>query len=152
MDRLTESPQPENRAHFYGFAGWMKATYLAAAAITVTVAILLIAHSGFAARAEQVWRWIEALALAVSGVYFAASAFCSSVLIDDYSVNVRGVFFTSSLPRKSIQWYSRGQTQWLPCTILYPDAPETKRLIIVHCYRFDDEWARWIRSLKQLPS
>jgi hypothetical protein len=152
MDRLTESSQPENVAHFYGFTWWMKAIYLAAAAITVISAILLIAHGSGPGSAERIWHWIEAFACALSGVYFAVSAFCSSVLMDDYSVNVRGVFFTSSLPRQSIQWCSRASTQWIPCTILYLDAPETKKLTVVHCYRFDDEWERWIASLKRLPS
>ena len=152
MDRLTGSPQPENRAHFYGFTWWMKAIYLAASTITIITAVLLVGRATDAVLAERIWRWVEALALALSGAYFAASAFCSCVLMDDYSVNVRGVFFTSSLPRRSIRWYSRTRVQWIPCTIFYPDAPETKKLVVVHCYQFDEEWASWIASLKLLPS
>jgi hypothetical protein len=152
MDRLNENPEAENQGHFYGFTWWMKSIYLSAAALTLVAALLLAEHASDLTTGERIWRWVEVFALAATGLYFAASAFWSCVLIDDYSVNVRGLFFTSSLPRKSIQWYSLAQAQWIPCTILYPDAPETKKLIVVHCYRFDDEWEQWIAGLKRLPS
>ena len=152
MDRLTESPQSENVAHAYGFTWWMRAIYLTAAAFTLLTAVFLITHAASTGLEERIWHWLESAALALSGIYFAASAFCSCVLIDDYSVNVRGVFVTSSLFRHTIHWYSSGKTQWMPCTILYPDEPETKKLIIVHCFRFDEEWRRWIASLNRLPS
>ncbi len=152
MDGLTESPQQENVAHAYGFTWWMKTIYLTAAALTILAAVYIIAHATTAGAPEKIWSWIEAAALALSGIYFAASAFVSCVLFDDYSVNVRGVFITSSLLRHTIHWYSAAKTQWIPCTILYPDEPETKKLMIVHCFDFDEEWHRWIASLNRLPS
>ncbi len=152
MDRLAETPQSENVAHAYGFTWWMKAAYLAVAASTICAAIILVARSSQAGLEAEIWHWIEAAALALSGIYFAASAFCSCVFFDNYSVNVRGVFFTSSLLRHTIHWYSSAKTQWMPCTILYPDEPETKKLVIVHCFNFDEEWDRWIATLNRLPS
>lgn len=151
-DGLAESAQQENVAHAYGFTWWMKAIYLIAAALTILAAVYIVVHATTAARPEKLWRWIEAVTLALSGIYFAASAFVSCVLFDDYSVNVRGVFVTSSLLRHTIHWYSAVKTQWIPRTILYPDEPETKKLIVVHCFDFDEVWHRWIASLNRLPS
>jgi len=152
MDPLIGSQKTENVAHSYGFTWWMKAVYLLAAGLTVCAALFLAARSTGANPEEKIWHWIEAAALALSGIYFAAAAFCSCVFFDNYSVNVRGVFVTSSLPRHTIHWFSYAKNQWMNCTILYPDAPETKKLIIVHCFSFDEDWHRWIASLKQLPS
>lgn len=151
MDRLTESSQTENVAHAYGFTWWMKALYLSAAALTLAASIFLIARTTAPGMGERVWHWIEGAALALSGLYFAACAFCSCVLIDNYSVNVRGVFVTSSLPRHSVHWYSVSSVHWMKCTILYPDEPETTKLIVVHCFNFDEQWHRWIATLNRLP-
>jgi len=151
MDRLSESPQPGNGARSYGLTWWMKAIYLVAAGLMIFAAVFMAAHTASVGGEERAWRWVEAAALGLSGIYFAASAFCSSVLIDDYSVNVRGVFFTSSLPRPAIHWFSVTRSQGMARTVLYPDAPETKKLIIAHCFAFDEEWHRWIASLKRLP-
>lgn len=152
MDRVGEGERVENAAHAYGFTWWMKAIYLTVAGLTIFAAVFLLTHMKGEGTEEKVWHWIEAAALALSGVYFAAGSFCSCVLIDDYSVNVRGVFVTSSLPRQTIHWFSLATTQGMGCTILYPDAPETKKLIVMHCYGFDEEWHRWVASLKRLPS
>jgi hypothetical protein len=152
MDRLTETPQSENVAHAYGFTWWMKAAYLAVATPMILSAVYLIARTSGPGLEVRIWHWAEAAALALSGIYFAASAFTSCVFFDNYSVNVRGVFVTSSLLRHTIHWYSPAVTRWLPCTILYPDEPETNKLVIVHCFNFDEEWNRWIASLNRLPS
>jgi hypothetical protein len=149
---VTESPQPENAGRSYSFTWWMRAMYLLVSAVCLPAAFFLVTRTGNAGTAEAVWHWIEAVALTLSVIYFAASAFCSCVLFDDDSVLVRGLFIASCLPRRSVHWCSPGHSQWMACTILYTDAPEAKKLIIVHCYRFDDEWARWIASLKRLPS
>jgi hypothetical protein len=152
MDRLTAHSEPESHARSYGFTWWMEAIYLLTAAVMLFAAFFLVVRIRDASFSAQIWHWIEAAALGLSGLYFAFSAFISCILIDDYSVNVRGLFFVSSLPRQSIQWYSTGRSQWIARTILYADAPEAKKLIIVHCYRFDREWDIWIDSLKRLPS
>jgi hypothetical protein len=156
MDHLTAGlagdPEPANVAHAYGLAWWMKTLYLTAAALMLLAAVFLIARPTAIGLEERIWHWIEAAALSLSGIYFAASAFCSCVLIDNYSVNVRGLFLTSSLPRHTIHWFALKKGQWVDCTILYPDAPETKKLIIANCFAFDEEWRQWIASLNQLPS
>jgi hypothetical protein len=130
----------------------MRAMYLLVAGVCLLAAFYLAARGRLPSTAETIWHWVEALALSLSAVYFAASAFYSCILIDNYSVIVRGLFLSSSLPRDSIHWCSLGQSQWMACTIFYTDEPEAKKLIVVHCYRFDEEWARWIASLKRLPS
>jgi hypothetical protein len=152
MDRVTAEPAPENDARCYRFTWWMRAIYLLVAAVCLLAATYLIARVSNTGAAEAVLHWIEAVALALSAVYFAAGAFISCVLFDEDSVLVRGVFIASSLPKTAIHWCSPGKSQWLARTVLYTDEPETKKLIIVHCYRFDEEWARWIAGLKRLPS
>ena len=152
MDRVTEDPPPESTARSYSFTWWMQAIYLILATITFSAAVFLVTRTGTASPAERSWHWVEAIALSLTGIYFAASAFISCILFDEYSVIVRGLFLSSSLPRGSIQWFSLAKSRWMTCTVLYSDESEMKKLIIVHCYRFDDEWLRWIASIKRLPS
>jgi hypothetical protein len=104
---------------------------------------------------SSIWFELFDIAMVLSGVYFAAFAFCYRVILDSESVSVIGPFRVRSLKRSEVN--GRRQIRhwgnsYLDYHLLEAKNPRERSLIILDDIGFNKEWEDWYLHLPNLNS
>jgi len=103
----------------------------------------------------SVWFELFDIAMVLSGVYFAAFAFCYRVIFDKESVTVAGPLFLYSLKLSEVNGRRRirnWRSSWLNYNLLEAQNPEAKSLMIIDDLGFNREWDDWFSRLPNLDN
>ena len=135
------------RTYRYSLRGW--AWNLVRGAMFAAGGCLLLMRDYDNERGGPLLYWAIGVGFFLGAAYFAISAAYSTVVLDQESVTVRGVFFTQSIRRHSVSSYliDPGGRNQATSIRLISNLPGESNLDVPKLYAFDDAWHKWISSL-----
>ncbi len=133
----------------YRYSLGSQVSYLVRGAIFVAIGCILLTRDYDNERGGPLLYWAIGVGFFLGAAYFAISAAYSTVVLDQESVTVRGVFFTQSIRRHSVSSYliDPGGRNQATSIRLISNLPGESNLDVPKLYAFDDAWKQWISSL-----
>jgi hypothetical protein len=149
MEILQETPVG---VRTYRYSLGSQVSYLMRGAIFVAFGCILLTGDYDNARGGPLLYWAIGVGCFLGAAYFAISAAYSTVVFDQESVTVRGVFFTQSIRRRSVSSYlidPGGRNQAASIRLISNSSSESN-LDVPKLFAFDDAWKQWISSLPDI--
>ena len=94
---------------------------------------------------------ILSIGIALFAVFMISRPLLESVIVDQYSVTVKGIFRENSVQRSSITAIETVSIGKGPLLMLWTNVDQKKGLAIaVNLFAFDEEWDEWLSSYRDL--